>query len=89
MNKLSPKVLALTFGVFWAASIFFVDVINQFFAAGYGQNFLDLVASIYPGYASGGGLKGLVVGTFYGFVDGLVGGFIFAWVYNFISDKCK
>ena len=51
---------------------------------GYATSFLDLMASVYPGYETGGA-GGIVVGTAYAVVDGLLGGLVFAWAYNRIG----
>ena len=48
----------------------------------YGQAFLQLCASIYPGYHPGSGAGSVVTGTIYALVDGAVGGAIFGWLYN-------
>jgi len=79
--KFSEKALALTCGILWGASMLIMGLVNILWS-GYGQDFLKLMASIYPGYHASGSVAQLVVGTVYGTVDGLIGGFIFAWVYN-------
>jgi hypothetical protein len=48
---------------------------------GYAVGFLELMASIYPGYEPAG-FGSVIVGTLYGLVDGWIGGLIFAWLYN-------
>jgi hypothetical protein len=79
--KLSVKGLALTSAIMWGGSIFIMGVLNLIWA-GYGVAYLDMVRSIYPGYAATSGFGGVIVGTCYGLVDGFVGGAIFAWLYN-------
>lgn len=79
--KLSVKGIALAAAITWAGSIFLVGIMNLIWS-GYGVAFLDLARSIYPGYAAMSGFVGVIVGTCYAFVDGLVGGAIFAWLYN-------
>ncbi len=79
--KLSVKGLALASGLVWGGCILFVGILNLIWP-GYGAAFLDMARSIYPGYAAMSGFVGVVVGTLYGFVDGWVGGAIFAWLYN-------
>lgn len=49
---------------------------------GYGQAFLDGVASIYPGYTGGATVGQVILATFYAAVDAAVAGAIFAWLYN-------
>jgi hypothetical protein len=53
----------------------------------YGRAFLDLVASVYPGYRPGPSIGSVTTGTLYGLVDGAAGGAVFAWLYNFLSRR--
>jgi hypothetical protein len=46
------------------------------------SEFLRTVASVYPGYHATRSIAEVIVGTLYGTVDGLIGGAIFAWLYN-------
>lgn len=48
----------------------------------YGGEILELISSIYPGYEPGDGIKSVVIGTVYGFVDAAIGGAFLAWLYN-------
>jgi len=83
------KVMSLgwTVAAIWGAIVFLVALANLFFS-GYGAAFLGLVDSIYPGYAVGKwGFGGVLVGTAYAFVDGLVIGIVFAWLYNKFSKS--
>jgi hypothetical protein len=52
---------------------------------GYGQAFLDILASIYPGYEATGSLGGVIFATLYGFADGALIGLAYAWLYNRIA----
>lgn len=52
---------------------------------GYGKAFLEMVASIYPGYTLT--LGGSVVGLVYGFLDASIGIYIIGWVYRKIAGK--
>ena len=76
--------LALTLGVFWGAAILIVAVANLIWP-NYGRAFLDLAASIYPGYHPDSGLASVITVTLYGLVDGAVGGAVFACLYNFVA----
>jgi hypothetical protein len=53
----------------------------------YGRAFLELAASIYPGYQPGSGLGSVITGTLYGLVDGAVSGAVFAWLYNVLAQR--
>jgi hypothetical protein len=78
---LSVKSLSFAFAILWAAAVFGVGILNLLWP-GYGVAFLDMVKSIYPGYAAVSGFGGVIVGTLYALVDGAVGGAVFAWLYN-------
>lgn len=82
--RLSPTGLAMASGVLWGAAILFVGVINLG-STSYGAAFLQFLASIYPGYHFTRGFGDLLVVTVYGFVDGWIGGFLLAWLYNRFS----
>ncbi len=84
--RFNVTALALAVGLIWGAAILVVTSANQIWP-GYGRAFLDLVASIYPGYHLGPGAGPIVTGTLYGFVDGAVGGAVFGWLYNFLAHR--
>jgi len=79
--KLNVKALAITAGVIWAAGVFLVALVNLTWPS-YGQEFLQAVASIYPGYRATSGFGGAIVGALYALVDAAIAGAIFAWIYN-------
>jgi len=74
------RTTAITFGILWAVVFFLMALSNQVWP-GYGVAFLDLMASVYPGYEPGG-IGSVISGTLYAVVDGAVGGAVFAWLYN-------
>lgn len=76
--KLKPVALGLTLGIIWGAALFLMTWVSYW--TGYGGLFMDLVVSIYPGYAVSP--LGSIIGLFYGFVDAFVGGLVVAWLYN-------
>lgn len=83
--KLSVKAFAITAAIFWALTMLILNGINVM-SPDYASDFLKVVASIYPGYEPGLGIKSIVVGTLYGLVDAAIGGAIFAWIYNFFVE---
>lgn len=83
--RLSSKALALSFGIIWGAAVFLVGI-GHLIWPGYGTAMLELAASIYPGY-SVGGFGSVIVGTLYAFVDGAIGGAVFAWLYNVMLGR--
>lgn len=82
--KLDIRALALAVGLSWGAGIFIVGVANLV-SPGYGSVFLQLLASVYPGYSGAATFGQVVIGTLYGLVDGAIGGAVFAWLYNWLT----
>jgi hypothetical protein len=78
--------LTLTAGLFWGAAILFVALANQIWPS-YGRAFLDLAASIYPGYDPSSGVGSVITGTLYGLVDGAIAGAGFGWLYNLLVHQ--
>lgn len=83
--KFNISALSLTIGLFWGVSILVVGLANLAWP-GYGRAFLDLAASIYPGYRAGASIGQVAIGTLYGLVDGAIGGAVFGWLYNWLSQ---
>ena len=79
--KFSIKGLALASGILWGFAMLGMGLANLIWS-GYGQQFLQTVASVYPGYHATRSIAEVIVGTVYGVVDGLIGGAVFAWLYN-------
>ena len=79
--KLSIKGLALASGILWGVAMLGMGLANLVWS-GYGQQFLQTMASVYFGYHATRSIAGVIVGTLYGTVDGLLGGAVFAWLYN-------
>jgi hypothetical protein len=76
--KLNIKAFALTCGILWGLGLFFLTWwIIAFDGTG---NSPMIIGRIYRGYTISP--VGSVVGLIWAFFDGLVGGAIFAWVYN-------
>lgn len=79
--RLSLRALAITAALLWGGSVFVCGLANLAWPS-YGGAFLQLVASIYPGYHATRSLGSVVVGTLYALLDGAVGGLLFGWLYN-------
>jgi hypothetical protein len=84
--RLSIKGLTIVGGIIWALCVLLVGILNGVFP-GYGGDFLNLMASVYPGYKASGTIVDLVVGTLYALLDGAAGGFVFALLYNAFAGK--
>ena len=79
--KLSVKGLAMASGILWGVAMLVMGLANLIWG-GYGQQFLQLMASVYPGYHATRSIAEVIVGTLYGAVDGFIDGAVFAWLYN-------
>lgn len=79
--KLDVKALALAWGILWGACVFLVALVNLC-CGSYGQHFLEMLSSWYPGYHATRSIVELAIVTVYAVLDGLIGGAIFAWLYN-------
>jgi len=87
--KLDWRALSLTCAILWAGTVFLMGVANLIWPT-YGVNFLQLVASIYPGYNAARSFGEVIIATLYAIVDGFVGGIIFVWLYNcFLKPATK
>lgn len=78
--------LTLAAGLFWGGAILIVALANQIWP-GYGRAFLDLAASVYPGYHPGAGVGSVITGTLYGLADGAITGAVFGWLYNLLAQR--
>jgi len=84
LMRINVIALSVTAAVFWSAAILAVATANLIWPD-YGGAFLEVVASIYPGYHPSQDLGSIITGTLYGLVDGAIAGAIFGWLYNLIS----
>ena len=84
--RIRIKAMAVAFGIFWGACVLFLGIANNIWPS-YGQAFLQLCASVYPGYHPGTGFGSVLIGTIYALVDGAIGGAIFGGLYNRFSEN--
>ena len=82
--KLDIKALYLTSGLFQGSAILTIGIANIYSSTDYGESFLNMVASIYPGYNT---TSSAGQGRLYGFFDSVIGGTIFGLIYNFLSNR--
>ena len=85
--RINVIALSITAGLFWGGAILVTGLANLMWPP-YGQAFLELAASIYPGYHASSTIGQVITGTLYGLVDGGVAGFLFGWLYNLLSHCC-
>jgi hypothetical protein len=79
--KLSVKAFSLTTGILWGATVFLATL--WLLLMGHGGGLIRQLDHFYLGYSFS--TAGAFVGLVWGFVDGAVGGAIFAWLYNTLA----
>ena len=84
--RLNVKALAFALALVWAGAIFVTGLANLIWP-GYGEAFLQMVGSIYPGYRGGISFLQVILGTLYGLLDGFIGGLILGWLCNLFSGQ--
>jgi hypothetical protein len=82
--RIQSLALAIAAGALWGGAILMIGV-AEFFWPAYGRAFLELAASIYPGYDAGHSVGQVLLGAAYGFADGAIGGFLLAWIHNRVA----
>lgn len=82
--RLSILALSVTAALVWGAAILIVASAHAIWP-GYGSAFLELAASIYPGYQPTDSIQSVATGTLYGLADGAIGGAVFGWLYNLLA----
>ncbi len=80
--KLNVKALAITGALIWGILAMLLTGIANLIWPSYGREFLQVMASVYPGYHATRSFAQVIVGTLYGLVDGAVCGAVVAWLYN-------
>ncbi len=81
--KLNVKAFALTCGLVWGLGVLFLTWwIIAFEGA---SEEITFIGRVYRGYSISA--IGSLVGLVWGFLDGLIGGAIFAWLYNLIAVR--
>lgn len=81
--ELNNKALGLAMGILWGGGLFLATLWALF--AGGGEH-LILLRKFYLGYAIS--IPGAIIGLVWAFVDGFIGGWLLAWLYNrFAASK--
>jgi hypothetical protein len=78
--KLNVKAFALTCGIVWGIGLFLLTWWIIAFAGATGET--TLIGKVYIGYHISP--MGSLIGLVWAFMDGFIGGAIFAWLYNLI-----
>jgi len=80
-----PCRLAVAVGLVWGLALFLVGIVTMH-SETYGREFVQVMGSIYKGYAAGS-WSGAAWGLLWGFVDGFLCVLIIAAVYAILA-KC-
>ena len=83
--KLNIKAFALTCGIVWGLGLFSLTWWIIAFDGSTGEP--GLIGSLYRGYTISP--IGSVIGLIWAFFDGLIGGAVFAWLYNKLADSSE
>jgi hypothetical protein len=80
--KINVKAFALAAGLWWGVGLFALTWWMILFQGATGDP--TVIGRVYRGYSLSP--IGSVIGLGWGFVDGLIGGAILAWLYNRVSN---
>ncbi|MBN2135227.1 MAG: bacteriophage holin [Acidobacteria bacterium] len=83
--KLNIKALALTIGLVWGVGIFLFTWWVIIFEGSTAEP--TIIAKLYRGYDISP--FGSLIGLIWGFLDGLIGGALIGWIYNFLAAKTE
>lgn len=81
--RLNVKAFALTSALIWGIGVFLITWWIILFDGATGDS--TFFGRVYRGYSISP--VGSVIGLAYAFVDGLIGGAVFAWLYNMIATR--
>lgn len=79
--KLSIWPFTIAVGILWGAVVLLTGIANLIWPT-YGVAFLQMLASIYPGYDGTGNIGAVIVGTLYAALDAAIFGLVLALLYN-------
>ena len=81
--KLNVRAFALTCGVIWGAGVFLLTWWVIILDGATGE--ATMLGLVYRGYTISP--AGSLIGLAWAFVDGIVGGLVFAWLYNILAPR--
>jgi len=81
--KLNIRAFALAIGLVWGCGLFFLTWWVIAFEGSTGQP--TVIAHVYRGYRVSP--VGSIIGFLWAFFDGLIGGAVFAWLYNLLLPR--
>ena len=88
MKKIAVKNLALAGGIYGAGCVALVTILALLKIPGY-REFAELLTKFYGFYGYSINGYGIVIGAFWGFVEGFVHVGVFALIYNYLQSKLQ
>ncbi len=82
MKAIQWKAVALSCGITWGVYVLFIGWVAT---TGWGSGIVSGLGQFYIGYSAS--FIGGIIGGIWAFVDGFIGGAIFAWLYNAFASK--
>ena len=79
--KFAVVPFGLAAGILWGLGVLITGIITTAHGS-WGVDFVNAMGSVYIGYDNT--YLGSVIGGLWGFVDGFIGGIVFAWLYNLL-----
>ena len=83
---LDRNALAYASAALWGGGVLLIGLCNLSSPA-YGREFLELLASVYPGYHAERSIESVMVLTGYALFEGGVVGWLLGWLYNRLIAK--
>ena len=81
--KLNVFAFGLTCGLIWGIGLFVLTWWIIAFEGATGE--VTLIGRVYRGFSISP--TGSIIGLVWALADGMIGGLVFAWLYNFISSR--
>ncbi|MBI2174314.1 MAG: hypothetical protein HYU33_03880 [Candidatus Omnitrophica bacterium] len=86
MREFDVRAMTYAVAALCAGSVLAIGLANLA-SPSYGEEVLDLLASLYPGYHAEHTIESVLVATGYALVKGAVLGALFAWCYNRLAFR--
>ncbi len=83
--RLKPVAFGLAFGIIWGLCVFIMAIVGIW--SDWCGDMLKVLSSLYVGTAPTG--LGAIIGLIWGFVDGFIGGWLVALLYNVFAGPSK
>ncbi|MBU0469712.1 MAG: bacteriophage holin [Candidatus Omnitrophica bacterium] len=78
MAKLDLKTFGINFGFIWSLCIIALGILAAKYT--WANKMVETISSVYKGFQTT--LMGVIIGGIWGFIDGVIGGVIIAWLFN-------